>query len=195
VNVDEARPFIRRMFAAHGKTPVDAIVDEYADVLVRADCETCAIKVVDAIRTEERFKTVPPAGAIRGQIRDMSLSVEHGLHVGESAREVSAGALEAFWRQKATNLIAPHAGGDRLLAAFVAAQMWWSEIPADAERIVYELREYTVWIASARVFASGKDLRALVEVAFQRARWAFEHERAEEIPRGLLNLDYAEASA
>jgi hypothetical protein len=154
-------------------------------------CGDCAeLAATTLMRTAKRL---PSLADLLQEARDVMNS---GAHVSHVVSPQLAPKAETWWRHDAVKLILPHVAGDRDLAAFIAAQMWWSAIPRDAERIDFELRVYPmIWIASARVFVAGKELPALVDVAFRRARWASEHANDEEIPSELLNLVTAEASA
>lgn len=181
MQIEEARPFIRRMFAAHGRRADDAIVDEYAQVMCDATCEPCAVFTIERVRTEGRLydtgpRRVPTAPELRHGIAISGASVEHGRHLGSSTAAEQASVLETFWRQRAVRLIAPHVGGDQDLARFIAAQMWWAGVHAGFGDVAGELADEfdAAWAAPARVFlgARGEPTAAIAERAFTRSRRA-----------------------
>lgn len=182
--IDEARPFARRLFAAHGRSATDAIVDEYASVLVEARCEPCAVIIIERARTTGRLsddgsgtRRLPSAPELREAIGRMGASVAHGNHLGSSSKTEEASRLEAFWRSRASKLIRPAAGSTDL-ALFIAAQMWWSQVSPTLDDVASVLDTTgELWVDTARAFLHGYAMRGIetrvvIERAFERAREA-----------------------
>lgn len=172
---NEARGLIRRMFAAHSRFLGDLTETEYVEIILTANCEACAVGQIEFVRKEGR--KVPDGPELRKAIAERIGTAEHVHHLGQGSRETQAELDEAFWRDRAAKLIAPHAESLDL-ARFIAAQMWWSSaVPANTDSVAAEMADEharKVWIQSAFTFAHARGgvTPALVEAAFSRARRA-----------------------
>lgn len=169
----QAEALVRKMFAAHAKTAVQPVVDEYAEIVARAICEGCAVSAVELARTEG--KRVPSGPELRGEIRRLQTTPLHLRHLGTTARSEEVSKIEAFWRQEATKAIRPHCNRDDHLAGYVAAQMWDAGLPADYDAVVDELANEgrrRIWIQSAFTYLHGRggSSKELTEARFARAR-------------------------
>jgi hypothetical protein len=154
----------------------------YIDELTRGNaCGDCAeLAVKNLMRSAKRL---PPLSSVLAEALEVMGSDAHAPHIVRPLAPKS----ETFWRAEATKIILPKVDGDRDLAAFVAASLWWSDVPPDLDRIAEELEE-GIWIEGCRRYAEGKDTAALAEAAFRRARWAHEHHPSETMPAGVLEL-------
>jgi len=145
-------------------------------------CGECSqIAAENLIRSVRRL---PSLAQLLTEISDVTDSDRHTAHI--VARSF-APAAESWWRTTAVDIIAAHTGGDRDLASFIAAQMWFSAIPADPDVVAAEIRDMPVWLEAARAFTGDRDLPRLVGAAFERARWHAEHQIGD-MPPEILNL-------
>jgi hypothetical protein len=175
---------IRELFVAFGAHRNTDQAKAYLIELERSHaCGDCAeIAATNLLRTAKRL---PPLVDLLNEVRDVMGSDVHTPHV---AYPMLAPRSETWWRTDAVRAIMPFVG-EKNLALFVAAQMWWSSVPQDITRVTEEIRDQPIWINAARTFTDGRDLPALVEAAFRRARWAAEHPHDEPIAAALLNLE------
>jgi hypothetical protein len=202
MQLEEARPFARRLFSAHGRQATDVIVDEYAATIVEATCEPCAIVIFERARTTGRLsedgsgtRRLPTAPELREAIARMGASVAHGNHLGRSSKVEEASRLETFWRTSATKLIRPHAGNADL-ARLIGAQMWWAGVHPSLNAVTAEIDAGgfgEIWVETAEFFAEarakrGTAIRALIDVAFERARNAHVHGE-EDLAGSLVDLE------
>jgi hypothetical protein len=185
-SVDDA---VIQLFIAFGRQRESDRARLFAEELRREiSCgECCELSARNLMRSSKRM---PELSELLAEAREVMNSGAHVPHIGAPQL---APRIETWWRTEAVKLIAPRVEGDRDLAAFVAAQMWFSDVPPDPERVSSELHDWPVWVLSAQTFTEGKDFPPLVEAAFRRARWASENLTGE-MPLGLLNLEPEEAA-
>lgn len=175
---------VAALFVAFGAQRNTEQAALYVTELARSStCGECAeLAVRNLMRASKRL---PPIVDLLAECREVAFSDAHTPHITSPQLAPRA---ETWWRTDAVKLIAPHCGGDRVLAAFIAAAMWWAKVPATHDAVAAEAAE-PIWVASPRDFSAGKDLPALVEAAFRRARWAAEHHADDEMPTPLLQLE------
>lgn len=191
MSVSEAVHDLFVAFGYVGTPRHDAQAKLYVTELVRSiDCADCSADAVAALMRES--KRLPALA----QVLEAAMSARSGEgHYPHLSGLELGPASEAFWRVDAVNVIVTHVDGDRDLAAAIAAQMWWLGVEENLDRVDEEIRG-GVWITAARRFTQGKDLPALVQASFVRARWMSEHRHDDApIPRAILELDSVKASA
>lgn len=166
-------------FGAHQRTDQAKL---YVQELARSGaCADCAeVAAVDLMR---KAKRLPSLAELLAEIRDLVDSDAHSPHI--TAPQLAPKA-ETWWRHEAVKVILPAAGGDRDLAAFVAAAMWWSEVPQDLDAVAAEIAE-PIWIDASKAYLQDKDAAKMAGRAFSRARWIAEHP-SEPIPAHLVEL-------
>lgn len=206
ITIDDARPFVRRMFAAFNRQATEPMTDEIAEVMVEAACSSCAITVLDRLRREGRLRPderpmtsrMPTAFEIRAAVRDAGSEAEHARHVGIGPREDNAQTIEAFWRQHAVRLIRPYAQ-DEDTARVIAACLWWADVAADMDAVVWEMEVHRrTWIdgtgewAGAFATVKGITMAELSERAFARARHRHVHGE-DDMPTWMVDLEAASA--
>jgi hypothetical protein len=169
-------------FGAHRNTEQARLYVGQLDYDIR--CEDCVeLAVQDLMRSAKRL---PSLAEVLSTAREI---LDSGAHVPHIAAPQLAPKSETWWRAEAVKLILPFVKGDRNLAAFISAQMWWMDVEGTAPRITWELKTFPAWVQGAKDFTAGKEMPPLIDAAFRRARWASEHGRDDEIPFSLLNLE------
>lgn len=173
MNELEAAQKVRQMYARHGKEPRDVVVIELADEMLAASCHTCAGTLV--VRAGREGKTPLTVPAFRAQMRDASVSIDHGKHVGQGDRAVAVGEIESWWRQEAPKHIRRFVRGDQQMSLLIAALMWSAGCLQKPHLIVEDLEDGTwhhPWVGKAEAVATaaGGLTRDVVEAAFTDAR-------------------------
>jgi hypothetical protein len=144
-----------------------------------SDCieSTCA----HLMRTSKRLPTLVQL-LEEGEVQ--LASDRHGHHI---SMPQLGGKTETDYRTDAVKVILPAVGGDKDVASFIAAEMWWSHIELDD--VANEIQTFPIWVTAARTFLEGKDPKAMAAAAFRRARWAAERDVFDEIPEAMLALE------
>ncbi len=170
----EAVRLVRRMYASHGKKPMDEWVDELATEMVLAECHPCAKACVEAAMSDGPAPLSKPR--FRMAYRGRHNSDAHAPHVMATDKELEVGEREAFWRSEAVDEIASHVGGDRPLAELIAASMWGSQsVPAIRSVVADEMAgplapaRGNLWTGAARA-RYGDPTEAKVAEAWKVAR-------------------------
>ena len=172
------------LFLAFGNATEERVQAFTRIVADGSRCRLCLeITCRKAAQTAQRMPS--PAAIIAGY-NDVYTN-DHAHHLGATDREVRVGKLEAFWRSDAVRLILPHADGDRDLASFVAAQMWWSRIHPTFDDVDFAL-ENPLWIEAARTFLRDRDVASMTEKAWTRARMAATTPDEKDIPMSVVAL-------
>jgi len=182
VTVQDAITNLFVAFASHRNVEQATL---YRDAVIeRTSCVACIEEACRTLMTTS--KRLPALAQVLDEVTAQLRSDDHGAHI---TLPQLAPHDEQVWRTEGANLIASFVDGDRDLAAFIAAEMWWTHVGLGD--VTTELRECPVWITTARVFLADKDSKVMVQRAFERARWAAEHAEDEVIPRHLLMLEGA----
>lgn len=175
---------MRDLFAAFGASRNEEQASLYLNELTRSgSCADCAeIAVENLTRSSRRL---PALSQVLDEVREVVNSDVHTSHI---VNPQLAPRAETWWRSEAVKVILPKVGGDRDLAALVAAQLWFNDVEADLGSLTEELGS-GAYVLAVKRFTAGKDVKALAEAAFRRARWVTEHAADEVMPREIVNLE------
>jgi hypothetical protein len=173
---------ITELFVAYGAQRNEEQAKLYLTELQRrTDCSECIEATCTALMRSS--KRLPALAQLLEELDEQLRSDNHTRHV---TLPQLAPHEETTWRTEGVNLIVSFVDGDRDLAAFIAAELWWSHIRIDS--VVYELKNHPIWIQGARAFLEGRDVKVMTQKAFERARWAAEHPDDELMPDELVEL-------
>lgn len=177
---------ITDMFTAFGRRSDDGRAEIYLNNLkMEISCKDCAAVACHQAVLERN--SLPSYRQLFEQSLENQRSGVHSPHI---LQPQLAPMTETFWRSDAVKMILPRAEGDRDLAAFIAAQMWWNGIPQFA--VPEEMQKYgETWVRGARAFLDGKPTLLMVQRAFERARWNSEHDNLDDMPSYVLELEPA----
>jgi hypothetical protein len=175
------------MFIAFGRRADDGRADIYIrNIQKEIDCDQCsALACHQSILNRN---TLPAYKLLYEQAIE---NLSSNLHAAHIMQPQLAPQTETFWRSDAVKLVLPACDGDRDLAAFIVAQIWWNQIPAFG--IPEEMEKYAeTWVGGAKQYLDGKPSAVMVQRAFERARWAYEHSwDLTEIPDYIRDLEPA----
>lgn len=149
MNEREAVVLAGKLFASQGRVAAAEVVAEYAEMLLEAECGTCAKTTVEHMRRHATANRVPTVPQLWAAYRERYGSAEHGLHYGQDERELAVGQHEGFWRGKGSQVVREIVPGiTRDESVYLSLSAWWAEVEPDERQLRSFLESADTWLAS-----------------------------------------------
>lgn len=162
MNEPEAVSLASKLFASQGRTAPAEVVAEYAEMLLEAQCGSCARETIVALRHSANGNRVPTVPQIWAAYRDRLSGTEHVSHIGTDEAQTRVAETEGFWRGKAPFVVIdefPDLTKDE--ARYVALSAWWAGCEADVAQLRGFLEGARHWVEGVVAYFNGRPDRVI----------------------------------